>query len=570
MSATHAQPRRSAAIAWVLAGLAVLLVSLAVWAAVQLAAAGRELQAAKGALGSIGQLIQQDPAAASSALADAGDHLAQANELARVPVVRLMEVLPLVGPQVHAIRTVSAALDSGVNDGIVPLLTAGTADLSALTPHDGHFDLAAISAVAAPARSASDALAQASAAVDALQPAELLTPIASAVVEADSALGTAHGVADSVANAAELLPGMLGADGPRDTLLLFQNNAEWRSLGGVASSLALVRAEGGAVSLIDQAASTDFPTYQEPVLPISDEHYAVFGAKPGRWIQNVTQIPDFTVGAPLAREMWQRERGGTVSAVLAVDPVMLSYVLEATGPILLDSGDTISSDNAVQLLLSDVYQRYTNPADQDAFFASTAAAVFNRLAAGSVDSSKLLSALARAGAERRVLVWSTNDREQQLIETTTLAGQISPSTAQSTNIGVYLNDGTGSKMDSFLHADSSAKWTATGLVSTVTLSNTAPTDAGAVLPEYVTGGPATGLPAGTARTVVYLYVPRSFQIVDARATVEQTQAASVVGEHTVVTWIVDLAPGQSAEFTVQASGTPTAAITVEMTPTIPR
>ena len=110
-------------------------------------------------------------------------------------------------------------------------------------------------------------------------------------------------------------------------------------------------------------------------------------------------MPDFTVGAPLAREMYRLNSGTTVDGVLTVDPVVLSYLLQATGPVSLPTGDTLTAENAVPLLLNEVYFRYEKPADQDAFFAGAAGAVFQALADGQGSASALVTAIdARHGA----------------------------------------------------------------------------------------------------------------------------------------------------------------------------
>lgn len=43
--------------------------------------------------------------------------------------------------------------------------------------------------------------------------------------------------------------------------------------------------------------------------------------------------------------------------MIAMDPIALSCILEATGPVQLEPGDELSSDNAVQLVLNDVCMR---------------------------------------------------------------------------------------------------------------------------------------------------------------------------------------------------------------------
>ncbi len=94
--------------------------------------------------------------------------------------------------------------------------------------------------------------------------------------------------------------------------------------------------------------------------------------------------------------MWQRETGQQVNGVIAIDPVTLGYLLKATGPVQLATGDTLTSDNAVKLLLSEAYARYSDPKVQDAFFASAASAVFEKVSSGGFDAKQFVAALTQS------------------------------------------------------------------------------------------------------------------------------------------------------------------------------
>ena len=364
---------------------------------------------------------------------------------------------------------------------------------------------------------------------------------------------------------------MLGADGPRTYLLLFQNNAEWRSLGGITGAVAAIRTDGGALSLQAQASSSDFPRYDDAVLPLDEEVLGIYGTRPGRYIQNVTQVPDFALSGALAQEMWERETGETVDGVIAVDPVALSYLLEATGPVTLPTGDELTADNAVDLLLNEVYFRYEAPAEQDAFFAAAAAAVFEAVAGGGADPAALLSALTRAGDEHRLLLWSDHEEDQELLADTTLAGGLPVTDDDTARFGVFLNDGTGSKMDYYVTADTVVGWDtcmiddagdAQGEATLgVTITNTAP---GAdSLPRYITGGGGFGVPAGTARTVGYLYLPEGWDLVDAEIDGDVGFGGGTHDGRRVLTFELDLESGEQASVFVTARPSEPGAPTVE-------
>ena len=70
---------------------------------------------------------------------------------------------------------------------------------------------------------------------------------------------------------------MVGADGPRDYLLVFQNNAEIRATGGLPGAWARVHAQDGKLTIVEQGAGGDFGERATPVLALSKPERAVYG-----------------------------------------------------------------------------------------------------------------------------------------------------------------------------------------------------------------------------------------------------------------------------------------------------
>lgn len=562
--------------AWLVAAVLAVAVAAGAWVAVRgMLAVGQLREAEATARAVTAQL--DDPAAAAAALDQVAARTGTARELTGDPVWRAAESLPWAGEQLRAVRVAIGAADDLAATALQPLVASGTLDPGALRPVDGRFDVAALQALAAPAAASADAAAAAAASLDTVDDDALLAPVAEQLASLRRVLGEAAGATDALRRATAVLPAALGAGGPRDYLVVFQNNAEWRSLGGIVGALAVVRTDGGAISLAAQGSSSDFTSYPDSVLPLSDEQRAIFDTKPGRWIQNVTQLPAFGQAAPLARELWARESGSRpVDGVVSVDPVALSYLLRATGPVPLPSGDTLTADTAVPLLLNEVYQRYENPADQDAFFQQAAAAVFAAFASGSADPAVLIEALAQAGAEHRLLVWSADPAEQAVLDGTTLQGALPVTDAATTGFGVYLNDGTGSKMDYYAAFGATAGWcptpgTAAEAALTVTIAARAPADA-ASLPRYITGGGAFEVPPGVTRTVAYLYLPAGAELVFSQELGPASAPGFASGTdqgRQVLIWTTELAPGEQATAAVRVRTPATEALTVRSTPVIP-
>jgi hypothetical protein len=253
--------------------------------------------------------------------------------------------------------------------------------------------------------------------------------------------------------------------------------------------------------------------------------------------------------------MWLERTGESVDGVLAVDPVALSYILAATGPV--------------------VYETFALPSDQDAFFAGATGKIFGAVTAGQADTSTLFDALGRSADEDRLHLWSADGDEQKRIESTGLAGLVPTSTGDTTAFGVYLNDATGAKMDYYL---SSGVGIASGVCRTdkrpnfdvtVKLESRAPNDALTSLSPYVTGGGRYGVLPGNISTSVFVYAPAGS--VPFSVTIDGVEHAFVAADddsHSVAGITVELKPGQQSEVSMKFVGLAGAsdAVVLEHTP----
>ncbi|WP_228479451.1 DUF4012 domain-containing protein [Microbacterium atlanticum] len=578
-SATASSARVAAIVfAVALGAVLVAIITVSAWVGIRAVLAYAHLRAAQEAATTVRESLT-DPAAAVDAVTGITADTAAAHALTSDPVWLLAEGLPWAGPQLAAVADVAQTLDGLTGTALEPLADAAAGfDVDGMQP--GRIDLAPIAGMTSAATTATAGIAEAEASVAAIDRGPLLPPVRDAVEELDRLLGEAAGATDTVARLTAALPTMFGSEQPRHYLLLFQNNAEWRSLGGIPGAMALLRVENGSLSLVGQASTSDYRRFDQTVLPLDPEVEQIYGRRPGLFIQNVTLVPDFPTSAALAREMWAREHDGQqVDGVMTLDPVSLSYLLNATGPVTLPTGDVLTSKTAVKQLLNEPYLRYEDPREQDAYFAAAAATVFGSLTAGEPKAGPLLKALVRAAAERRLMLWSAHEAEQSHIAGTPLAGTLPVSDADVARFGVFVNDGTGSKMDYYQSLATTVGWdacvpaddgAATGDATlTVTVKNSAPADA-ASLPAYITGDGAFGVPAGITRTVGYIYLPEGFELVGAEMTDGSGFGGGTHAGRRVLSFTVDLAPGASVTAVVTARATSPVAPTVEAqaTPTI--
>jgi hypothetical protein len=491
-----------------------------------------------------------DPRAAGRTLAELQRQTAAARADTADAVWRLAGHAPVAGDDLAAIATVARVVDQLAHEALPHLVeAAGAVDVGALRPRNGRFDLTALAAAAPLILAADAAVGRARADLSGVDETALVAPVRTAVGELRAELDRAARLTDTAARAAALLPPMLGYPHAHTYLLLFQNLAEVRATGGVAGAYAVVRADRGRLRIVEQGtASGDLRTFARPVLPLDPRLRALYSDRMAVYPADVNFTPHFPTAATLAREMYRRRTGRLVDGVLATDPVALAYLLRATGPVALPAGGHLTATNAVRLLLADVYARFVTSAAQDQYFAGAARAAFAALSGGDLDPAAALAGLARAAAERRLLMWSADPAEQRLIAGTVLEGAMPLQDGDRPNVGVFLNDGTGAKLGYYLTrsaAVTAGRCRADGrreLTVRVGLASAVPTKG---LSRNVLGISAIVAPY-TVRTNVMVFSPAGGSLLTARRDGRPVLlGAGWERRRAVAVLTVDLKPGRS-------------------------
>ncbi|MFY1584401.1 DUF4012 domain-containing protein [Micromonospora sp. WMMD734] len=470
--------------------------------------------------------LQEQAGAARTATGDPGWQLARHT--------------PYAGDDVAAVRTIAVAIDDLAREAFPALLRT---DLTTLVPTEGRLDLARLRAASADLTAADAAVRRSRAGLDAVPAEDLVSQLGTALTELRAEIDRLAGLTGAADRGARVLPALLGADGPRTYLLLSQNLAELRATGGMFGAYAVIHADDGRIRMREQGTSAQFGRFT-PALRVDDEVRRLYTDLPGIYPADVNLSPNFPAAAKLYREMYRRHSGVTVDGVLTVDPVMLSYLLQATGPVQVPGDATLVSTQVVRTLLSDAYQG-RDDTGQDAFFAASASAVFDAFLTKKVNPRVLLSALDRSITERRILFWSARSTEQRTFADTRLAGAL-PEQESTPTVGVFLNDGSGAKLGYYLRptailtAGDCADEGRRQLKLRFTLHSSAP-DSG--LAKSVLGLGMAGDPY-TARTLISIYSPAGGTVLSARVDGKPTSLGSgIERRRQVVIATVDVAPG---------------------------
>lgn len=533
--------RRGRVIGLTITIIVVVLLAATVWLAFRALTVKTELEAAQRSLASL-----QSGEDSASQITELARHADVAAAAAGDPVWRVAELVPVVGDNLRAVRVSAESLDVLAGDVGVPVLASFDAP-------EGTSALAAALPVIADAAPRVVALAEEVEYAHASR--FLIGPVRSGIDQVAEVMAAAGPTF-------EVLPGMLGADGPRNYLLVFQNTAETMPLGGSAAAQTLLGVDSGAVTILNQTGSGDYLNRTPPDVAVDQSAIDLYTDYLVRYTNTTTSRPDFPTAAELLRAFWQRDIApDQIDGVISIDPRALSRVLVAIGPVEVE-GVQITSENAQDLLLSEVYtwaDAYTRPEVSDGFFAAATQEVFARVASGQFSPKDMLWAVGESASGGDLMMWSTDAELQTKLAALPLGGVLPTDNATDTVVGVYYRDTSASKIDYYMDSAATVVASCSDGATTFTATGALHLDidqrAADALPRYV-----KSFTWGSAkfRTEVFVYGPPGTTV--AGVTVNGADARELRTDivdlgRPVASFEVFLSPGDTADVSAVFQGT---------------
>ena len=480
--------------------------------------------------------------------------VAEAAAITEGPLWDVAAQVPFVGHNVDAVQRVTRAVDVLVERALPPGLVFMTnTDFTKITVEGGGINLEPFRQVQGSVPVIAAAFTEAKQIVDPIDTAALLPEIGDPLAEI---LAVIDQTAPAMALAEKYLPTLLdiaGSGGTKTYLLIFQNNAESRATGGNPAASMAITVTDGRMGYVDQASVDTFiragvseMTHAE----LPPETTGLYLPTLTRHSQDFNFTPDYPTTAQLFKSVWASSTGTAVDGVISVDPVVLSHMLAVAGPVTLETGEKLTSENAVQLLLSETYKRFPldGPAS-DAFFADTAKRVFMHLTSSSWDPLKMLDALKLSADEQRVYLAFTDPAAQALAAEIGVDGGLAPDTTAQTQLGLYLNDSSVSKLEYYLDSAITASCDASArtITTTMTLRSDVTPD---VSGNYTLGrrNGSFGIPQNTMMLDVLFFAPPGGQITRTdpeRGEVGQWERTGVEKGNTAVSKTVFVNPGET-------------------------
>ncbi|MCZ0729000.1 DUF4012 domain-containing protein [Mycolicibacterium iranicum] len=542
--------------------MALVVVGLGFWVAVGAFDAKSKLEQARASAQSAKDaLLDGNTEAASKAAGEALTSAHEARDATHSIAWNIVSAVPWLGSPFRTGQQVTEVVLGLASDVLRPAADVGLTISPERLYRDGRVDVDLLRSQEPDLRELATNATRLNGEAAAISDPRYLSLMSDARSELQSQISDVTSLIENVALASRLAPSMMGVDGPRNYFMGFQTNAEVRGTGGLLGGYGILRFDNGVPSVDTLAPNTNLENAVAPV-DLGPEYDQQYGFQnPFFDFRNSNISPHFPYAAQIWQGMWLEQTGSNVDGVIAIDPVALSYILGAVGPVAVTDGEVVTKDNVVELTESTAYMRF--PTDQVArkqYLQDIANAVVTKMT-GRVDSPrKLLDALGKAVSERRIAIWSAIPEDQKLLEETPLAHIVPESDAP--YAGVVLNNLGGNKLDYYLRtqieyaADECRGPTRASTVN-VKLTNAVPNEP---LPDYVASAsglsPELGLtlPNGSSVTSVRLFATKGSELSGVILNGQRVPAIHYTERgHPVFEVQVIMTAGQTAEIMFQLS-----------------
>ncbi|MFZ1654563.1 MAG: DUF4012 domain-containing protein [Candidatus Moraniibacteriota bacterium] len=149
---------------------------------------------------------------------------------------------------------------------------------------------------------------------------------------------------------------LLGVNGPRVYLFLFQNNHELRATGGFIGSYALLDVNQGHIRrfFVDGIFNPDGQLKENIVPPKPIQKISA-----GWSLHDSNWFPNFPTSAEKAIFFYEKTGGPTVDGIITLTPEVLERILTLVGPVTLpEYGVTIDAENYMPIIQEEVEVKY--------------------------------------------------------------------------------------------------------------------------------------------------------------------------------------------------------------------
>ena len=311
----------------------------------------------------------------------------------------------------------------------------------------------------------------------------------------------------------QIIPVLLGLDKPSKWMIVFQNTAEARSVGGYPGGWGILTATDGKLSLsslykrsaLMNRLLTNYSDY------VSPDQALLYGSDLSR-MSDLNLSPDFPTNARLMAALEELNVGVPIDGVITMNEKALATLMRSTGPVDVGS-KLITADSVEEYVTKGVYQDFPNPDDKDSAAFSIIEKTFVKFKTGAISPIQMLRAFIPAIYDQNIRIWAKNESLQNKIMQTSISGSMKD--VENPTVAVVLINGAGNKIDAYVKAKITynqglckPNFPYRSASMRVNLRNSAPTKG---LPDYVAprngSGAAVPIKPGSTKMIIYVHVP---------------------------------------------------------------
>jgi hypothetical protein len=501
-------------------------------------------------------LSQEDLQAAADHVALAETNAGVAADAENRPALGVLSRVPWIGEDARAVLAISEAARgsadaaSAVIDAAEDMALSG-GDFTSTLYRDGRLQVETIRQGADDISRAADTLRGAVQVLDAA-PVPHLSPISHALADARDQVGGASDAAAHGDALLQALPGFAGAEEPKTYLLAFQAPSEARATGGFIGFYGILHARDGEFRLGHTGPIREL--LREERTPVAapewfEENYAGVGALLDPRLVNSS--PNFPVVGEVLLNLHEAAVGDALDGVVAMDPLALADMMQATGPIQVPGyPQMVTSENVARLMMRDSYLQFTGE-EQNVFLTDLVRRFWRDLTRAEFESQVLAEAIGEAASSRHLQLYTRDDAVQARLADLDVTGDYA-SSGPNVQMVFHNNYGT-NKVDYFLQRDIDTtvelRSDGTADVTTkVTMINTAPAGPSSPLLSSADEDVAIGV---NSMLLNYL-LPESAEVSALRMSGSGGRPFEYFDEEHPVAWsVVEIPPGETVVATLK-------------------
>ncbi|MGI5827266.1 MAG: DUF4012 domain-containing protein [Patescibacteria group bacterium] len=284
----------------------------------------------------------------------------------------------------------------------------------------------------------------------------ILLPFEAQISDLKEKLTAADNILETLLPVARLLPGLAGYPEESNFLLILQNNDELRPSGGFIGTFGLMKMKNGSLGEIvtKDVYHLDMPCidklFETPPAPVAKYMKVKYW-----WLRDANWSPDWPTSARQVQKMYLAESActgptpKTPTAILAINPGLISQLLDFVGPITV-GGDIYTSENFQPLLQYNVEVAYAEQEisswDRKEIINAITDELRARLFKVSLDRlPELLEIMETAKARRDLQIYFNDPIYQDLISDLGWGGEVKKTTSDylmvvDANLAAYKTD----------------------------------------------------------------------------------------------------------------------------------